>query len=838
MDIKELNSIQKVALEMNYGGILLNPLLSLLVSIGDTVINSLQLVMVESEAKKVKADAVALKIGNYLVKSIGGDESKVINNEAFKGVTPEHEITVNTDEFYKGWLGLKKTFYYPIAKYSPEEIFAGKIPSLDVNFFKSGGSEDRNTLVKAIANWYIGLRNLAAVGLLLVLVYIGIRIIISSSSNDKAKYKQLMLDWLIALCILFFMHYIMSFTLTIIDTIIQGIKDTGTSAVSITATGDDGGLTFTTNLIGAARFQTQYKDIGLKVHFVIMYLALVIYTVIFTFYYLKRFFMMAFLTMIAPLVALTYPIDKISDGKAQAFDAWLKEYVYNALLQPFHLIIYTVFVTNALEFAKTNVIYMIASLWFVMEAEKILRGFFGFNKASGGTLGALHTIGLASMIGKMASGRKPLGGSNVGGQIEGDKPIKFHQSPDLGKLGLAGAQVAASGAAGIVGDQAQAQAQGQAQQDAQGGFRTNVNDLDAGIAEDNVSEGNPQETSGGHADRSNPSEPIGSDTNTPGLGRKMKNLLNANTNGLGRKAGRTIKGVAKFGAKTAFRTSAGGLAAALAIASGGDMGAALAAYSAGAGVGERLGNKATNIVGKVPNAINTQIDMANGNNDRRNAAELKAKMKDENNLNYVRDKLMKENPGVVPSSGEIKERMEQYRPYLARGLNMDESTRAMEVAKDMGISKPEDAALLAAFIKERGITSAVLNKDADREQLVRNLNNELKDDPMGKQKTDMVIEFADRTYKAETKEERIARKKKEDAAKADRTQKLNNQYASHRRVGENNGNGANGQTNQSPQIVTGGEYTPIPPQGRQMKNENNTNSGGGIIIGGKYTPIK
>ena len=41
-----------------------------------------------------------------------------------------------------------------------------------------------------------------------------------------------------------------------------------------------------------------------------MYLIIVGYTVTFTIMYFKRFLYIAFLTMIAPLVALTYPIDK------------------------------------------------------------------------------------------------------------------------------------------------------------------------------------------------------------------------------------------------------------------------------------------------------------------------------------------------------------------------------------------------------------------------------------------------------------------------------------------------------------------------------------------------
>lgn len=76
----------------------------------------------------------------------------------------------------------------------------------------------------------------------------------------------------------------------------------------------------------------------------VMYVALVILTCTFTIQYLKRVIYMAFLTMIAPLICLTYPLDKIKDGQAQALSMWLREYIFNALLQPMHLIIYTLLI--------------------------------------------------------------------------------------------------------------------------------------------------------------------------------------------------------------------------------------------------------------------------------------------------------------------------------------------------------------------------------------------------------------------------------------------------------------------------------------------------------------
>ena len=69
------------------------------------------------------------------------------------------------------------------------------------------------TLQPTVATWYKALRAIALVGLLSVLVYVGIRILISSTGQEKAKYKKMIIDWLSALCLLFVLHYIMLFTL-------------------------------------------------------------------------------------------------------------------------------------------------------------------------------------------------------------------------------------------------------------------------------------------------------------------------------------------------------------------------------------------------------------------------------------------------------------------------------------------------------------------------------------------------------------------------------------------------------------------------------------------------
>lgn len=56
--------------------------------------------------------------------------------------------------------------------------------------------------------------------------------------------------------------------------------------------------------------------IPMSVGYLIIYIVLIVFTVMFTIRYMKRVIYIAFLTLIAPLVALTYPIDKIKDRKS------------------------------------------------------------------------------------------------------------------------------------------------------------------------------------------------------------------------------------------------------------------------------------------------------------------------------------------------------------------------------------------------------------------------------------------------------------------------------------------------------------------------------------------
>ena len=194
------------------------------------------------------------------------------------------------------------------------------------------------------------------------------------------------------------------------------------------------------DMMGRMRVLSQIVKEGTArwVGYSLCYIVLVLETLFFVWTYLKRVLYLAFLTLIAPLIAVMYPIDKMHDGKAQAFDAWLKEYIFNLLIQPLHLLLYTILISAAFDLAITNVVYAVVAVGFMMPAEKMMRNFFGFNKAKtpgalGGAAGAALAYGGLQKV--MSLGKSA--GRNQAKDKEGkdNTKIKFSNSEGVNAKG-------------------------------------------------------------------------------------------------------------------------------------------------------------------------------------------------------------------------------------------------------------------------------------------------------------------------------------------------------------------------------------------------------------------
>lgn len=499
------------------GGKLLNPVMSLFVSLGDGAMTLLQKVVFHADQSLINIDtsadfwskfivivaAVAIAAIAIAAVVFTGGGAAVVALGVIKVTLTVGVITTITypvtTSLVEGML--PDSFYLPQYSITPQEIFSNKIPLLDVDYFNPTDSvtlEDGTVmestayaLKNTVSSWYTILRDISLVALLSVLIYTGIRILISSTSNDKAKYKQMLIDWIVAICLLFIMHYIMSFSNLIVEKFIDLVDTTQISSdkdreviepemydisdkdmvkkayeTLVTKPVENGDISSeqnspyyvffvddngaqagskstrllwpAENFMQQARINLQIleddKETYIAIGWKLIYVVLVVFTFIFVFTYLKRLVYMTFLTIIAPLVALTYPIDKMNDGKAQAFNIWFKEYIFNLLIQPMHLILYTVLISSAMDFASENILYVVVALGFMIPAEKLLRKFFGFEKANtpgllAGPAGAAVMMnGINKLLGKGPKGGKASGGKSSGGKeiSDGkDEKIKF-----------------------------------------------------------------------------------------------------------------------------------------------------------------------------------------------------------------------------------------------------------------------------------------------------------------------------------------------------------------------------------------------------------------------------
>ena len=516
-------------------------------------------------------------------------------------------------------------------KVTPYEIFTSgcyedkgdgnytvKLGYLDVNFFsdkpivsETGGAVSSNILAPVIGNIYKALRNLCMILMLLVILYIGIKILISSVAEQQAKYKQFLMDWVVGFALLFMMHYIMAGIVGLNTLVVQmlsneegdsyyvgvnelqdGLADQNNTTStwldivqgnynlddvswgdtsfnykweseenfkrnriitiwkeSETATysnpdssksgvgcvqedgrldlndfanivydgqgkggriphlhdmssgtkktdfwGDDGVIYLSASLINPEPFN-EFKDLKKKDRAILklnamsyvrtisnfssdedavilyqnngikeldafdsmgysaLYLCLVIETIMFLFVYIKRVLQMAFLTMVAPIVAIMYPVDKLGDGKAQAFNQWFKDYLFNILIQPMHLLLYTVFIVAAGQLISRNIIYGLAVYGFMIPAENYFKKILGFEKASnsgGGPISKALGGGLAmGALGKFA-GIGPAGRGHGGSKNDGKAIIHKtgKNKPTVGAPGASGGAGNGPGASG------------------------------------------------------------------------------------------------------------------------------------------------------------------------------------------------------------------------------------------------------------------------------------------------------------------------------------------------------------------------------------------------------
>lgn len=227
----------------DFGGVLLSPIRMFISAVGDIIISA------------VNSFFTGVWIGASDAKAVPGSADDYNNDAAW-------------DENIKGWALGSNQIDWPTILISPQEIFSGKVMALNVNFLRNIDTSERTVLEQEtpadknasnenfrqallsgnaatigtksyqqslanlrvqISKWYVLIRNLSAAALFCVLIYVGIRMVLSSVSEEKAKYKKMMVNWVVAICLVFFLHYMMSIimftTEKLVETIGDGLND-------------------------------------------------------------------------------------------------------------------------------------------------------------------------------------------------------------------------------------------------------------------------------------------------------------------------------------------------------------------------------------------------------------------------------------------------------------------------------------------------------------------------------------------------------------------------------------------------------------------------------------
>ncbi len=259
--------------------------------------------------------------------------------------------------------------------YTMEDIIFNRIPILNVNVFERDDAPEDSITMKireAIATWYVSFTRIAVVLLGGILIYIGIRLALSTVANDRANYKKMLVNWLTAVIIVFFIHLIIVAVFEINDTLISTLDEINDSSeFPIYET-----------------IRTRTKDLRLSVGLpaAVIYWALVIISILFLWVYIKRLFTVMVLIVIAPFVGTKYAIEGASKGqRTRILTSWIYEFAINVLIQPIHAVLYIVLMSVALELATTTIIGFILALVFmnfILKADKIFMKVFNFDKKS------------------------------------------------------------------------------------------------------------------------------------------------------------------------------------------------------------------------------------------------------------------------------------------------------------------------------------------------------------------------------------------------------------------------------------------------------------------------
>ena len=290
----------------------------------------------------------------------------------------------------------------------PGEAGVGKEDGKTSTLIWGKKGDGKGGLAETINQWYAIFQKMAIIVYMIMLVYMGIRIMLSSTGENLAQYKTLFMYWVAGVAMLFFYPYVIKYVIKMNDAFVDTVEGSKNSILAGVTVGTPSAVNtahvtdLTTIDFSESPFDgsgTDYMseiardaDESGSLALGLTYLILTWQLITLAIHYYKRILMVGFLITIFPIVMTFYVLDKVGDGKSQSFTKWNKEFIVNVFIQSFHAIVY-IFVVGTIYSAKSpsgmyDYVLVITGATFLFTGEEIIKKIFSQESPSVKSLAA------------------------------------------------------------------------------------------------------------------------------------------------------------------------------------------------------------------------------------------------------------------------------------------------------------------------------------------------------------------------------------------------------------------------------------------------------------------
>lgn len=186
-----------------------------------------------------------------------------------------------------------------------DRVIFNSVPLLDVNFinpadnslFWNGTSQQYTLIGKSVRNVYFTGLSVGLGFFGIIVAVMAIKLALSSIASEKAKYKEAIVNWLMALILLFALHYILSFVFYMNEQLVEvACSIVNAQLTSTSKTVSDLGQYFKAEAIGEWNTDSFIASI--------IYAVFVVQSLMFFYAYIKRLFFVVILAVISPFVVV------------------------------------------------------------------------------------------------------------------------------------------------------------------------------------------------------------------------------------------------------------------------------------------------------------------------------------------------------------------------------------------------------------------------------------------------------------------------------------------------------------------------------------------------------